>query len=108
MSIIFFIIIIFLFVVMFASSVIFSVIRWVLSLLGLGARTTRRAAGGEYGSGSRGSRYSSDDNGQRRQNSSTGNGAQWHFSPEEEYKRKQRKKIISPDEGEYVDYEEIK
>ena len=108
MSIIFFIIIIFLFVVMFASSVIFSVIRWVLSLLGLGARTTRRAAGDGYGSGNRGSRYSSDANGQRRQNSSTGNETQWHFSPEEEYKRKQRKKIISPDEGEYVDYEEIK
>lgn len=107
MSIFFFIIIIFLFFLLFASSIIFSVIRWVLSLLGLGARGARRANYNNAGDAAHQQRKAGE---QPRGNRGYEDAArsQWHFSPEEEYKRKNRKKIISPDEGEYVDFEEVK
>ena len=107
MGVFFFIFIIFLFLVLFASSVIFSVIRWVLSLLGLGARGTRRTNYNNAGEAAHQQRKSREQpRGSRGYEDAAR--SQWHFSPEEEYKRKHRKKIISPDEGEYVDFEEVK
>ena len=94
------------FLVLFASSVIFSVIRWVLSLLGLGARTAGRASYNNTANGTHQHRTQGEPRGNRGSNDKAC--SQWHFSPEEEYKRKHRKKIISPDEGEYVDFEEVK
>lgn len=98
MTLIFLIIFIFIFLLMFASSVIFSIIRWVLSLFGFGAQRKENKGG-----------YERMDSG-RYNSSSTGSGTSsgWHYSPEAEYKRRKRKKIIQQDEGEYVNYEEIK
>lgn len=94
MSIIFTLLFIVLILFIFASSVLFSVIRWVLSLFRIGGpRTTTTSSGS-----------STADAGYKRTNSSSG----WHFSPEAEYKRKKKKKIISADEGEYVDFEDVK
>ena len=102
MSIFLFIIIIFFFIIIFASSIIFSVIRWILSLLGIESRRNYN--------NSKSTHQNKEETGNRWQNNSqTGtNEEKWHFSPEEQYKRKKRKKIIAPDEGEYVDFEEIR
>lgn len=96
MTIILFLFLILLFLLLFASSMIFSLIRWILSLFGLAGRGShrhgRQAGAGTYNAGGNTS------------SSSSG----WHYSPEAEYKRRKRKKIIQQDEGEYVDYEEVK
>ena len=94
MSIIFTLLFIVLILFIFASSVLFSVIRWVLSLFRIGGpRTTTTSSDSSNVGG---------DN--KRTNSSSG----WHFSPEAEYKRRKKKKIIGADEGEYVDFEDVK
>lgn len=98
MTLIFLIFFIFLFLLMFASSVIFSIIRWVLSLFGFGGQ--RKNNQGEYGRSESG-RYNSS-------STYSGTSSGWHYSPEAEYKRRKKKKIIQQDEGEYVNYEEIK
>ena len=102
MSIIFFIIIVFFVILIFASSIIFSIIRWVLSLLGIGVYRSRGGYNKRQQTYTKGEKQ-----GTYRSNTNV-NDQQWHFTPEEEYKRKKRKKIIASDEGEYVDFEEIK
>lgn len=88
---------------LFASSVLFSLIGWVLSLFGIGRSR------GNYGAGS-GTYNSSrqDGTGSSYRSGSSASATGWHYSPEAEYKRRKRKKIIDKDEGEYVDFEEIK
>ena len=104
MGIFFFFIIIVLFLLFFASSIVFSIIRWVLSLLGIGAGrgNGHHDTSGTQRRGSTGEGYNES------AQSSSGDDGQWHYSPEEAHKRRKRKKIISSDEGEYVDFEEIK
>ena len=103
MNIIFFIVLIFLVILFLASSVVLSIVRWVLSLIGLvpGAKSRRGTSEG----GTQRMYHT------RAGDASSNGGATtsgWHYSPEAELKRKKRKKIIQQDEGEYVDYEEIK
>lgn len=107
MGIFFFFIIIVLFLLFFASSIVFSIIRWVLSLLGIGISSTRRS-GEHYDTSSTQRRGSTGEGCNESAQSSSGDYGQWHYSPEEAHKRRKRKKIISSDEGEYVDFEEIK
>lgn len=98
MTIILFLFLILLFLVLFASSVILSLVRWFLSFLGFGNKRTGRYTGQSHSETS--------DTGYTSSSSSSSSG--WHYSPEAEYKRRKRKKIIQQDEGEYVDYEEVK
>lgn len=110
MGVLFFILFILLFILIIASSVIVSIIRGVLSFLGL-TKKGGRSYTGTY-SNSNGStsdtRQRSSENGawDGRHNNTETSG--WHYSPEAEYKRRNRKKIIEENEGEYVDFEEIK
>lgn len=105
MTIILFIFILFILLLMFASSLILSVLRWILSLFGIGG--SRAANDRYYGAGgSRGGNTGRTSSSSR--NSSGTSDSGWHYSPEAEYKRRKRKKIIGNDEGEYVDYEEMK
>lgn len=95
----------FLALMLFASSLVISVVKWVLSLFGLcepgrwSVNVDRRSTGGQDAAGrtSGASRSSS---------SSSSSG--WHYSAEALMKKRKRKKIIQPDEGEYVDFEEVK
>ena len=106
MTIILFIFILFILLLMFASSLILSVLRWILSLFGIGG--SRAANDSYYGAGgSRGGNAGRTSSTSSR-NSSGASDSGWHYSPEAEYKRRKRKKIIGNDEGEYVDYEEMK
>lgn len=106
MTFILFIFILFILLLMFASSLILSVLRWILSLFGIGG--SRAANDSYYGSGgSRGGNAGRTSSSSSR-NSSGASDSGWHYSPEAEYKRRKRKKIIGNDEGEYVDYEEMK
>ncbi|MBQ3188319.1 MAG: DUF4834 family protein [Bacteroidaceae bacterium] len=106
MTIILFIFILFILLLMFASSLILSVLRWILSLFGIGG--SRAANDSYYGAGgSRGGNAGRTSSSSSR-NSSGASDTEWHYSPEAEYKRRKRKKIIGNDEGEYVDYEEMK
>lgn len=105
MTFILFLFILFIFVLLFASSLVLAVVRWVLSLFGMGRRngTSSRGGSDNRASGADGaSSYSG------RTTSGGASASGWHYSPEAEYKRRKRKKIIGQDEGEYVDYEEIK
>ena len=112
MSFILFFLFILIFILIIASSVVISIIRGILSFLGLTKSGTRSSSGGYRGSNGRnaqggasyGGRGASDDEAQGRRTSASG----WHYSPEAEYKRRKRKKIIDENEGEYVDFEEIK
>lgn len=81
MHIIFFILLVFLFFFIFAVSIVGNFIR---SILGIGKR---------FG---KGERQTSEDGRQQRHSS---------YQSQED---KQHKKIFSPDEGEYTDFEEIK
>ena len=99
MTILLILFLIFIFILLFASSVILSIVRWVLSLFGIG----------NYNKGNRaGHTHSNTQGGNSSSTYSNTSSAGWHYSPEAEYKRRKRKKIIQQDEGEYVDYEEIK
>ena len=115
MSFILFFLFILIFILIIASSGVISIIRGILSFLGLTKSGTRSSSGGYRASGgsngrnaqggaSYGGRGASDDEAQGRRTSASG----WHYSPEAEYKRRKRKKIIDENEGEYVDFEEIK
>lgn len=115
MSVILFFLFILIFILIIASSVVISIIRGILSFLGLtksGSRTASggyRASGGSDGGNARagtsyGKRGAYEDDAQGRRSAASG----WHYSPEAEYKRRKRKKIIDENEGEYVDFEEIK
>ncbi len=105
MTFILFLFILFIFVLLFASSLVLAVVRWVLSLFGMGHRNGTSSRGGND------NRTSGADGASSYSGRTTSGGASasgWHYSPEAEYKRRKRKKIIGQDEGEYVDYEEIK
>ena len=107
MTIILFIFLLFILLLMFASSLILSVLRWILSLFGIGG--SRAANDRYYGAGgSRGGNAGRTSSSSSSRNSSGASDSGWHYSPEAEYKRRKRKKIIGNDEGEYVDYEEMK
>lgn len=105
MSIIIFIILFILVAIIIGLSFVISIVRSILSFLGLG----RSKTGGYYNTGQTTSgsdgeyrrRY-----GNNRQQESGTSG--WHYSPEAESKRKKRKKIFEANEGEYVDFEEVK
>ena len=101
MSIILFIILFIVVLFIIGLSFIASIIRGLLSFLGLGRRnsngyhnTREQARGTEYRQQNR-----------TRQQERTTSG--WHYSPEADQKRQKRKKIFEANEGEYVDFEEV-
>ncbi len=117
MSFILFFLFILIFILIIASSVVISVIRGILSFLGLTKKSTDRGGSGSSyrtagGSGGRnaqggafyGNRGSSREDTRGARSDASG----WHYSPEAEYKRRKRKKIIDANEGEYVDFEEVR
>lgn len=107
MSIFIFIILLFFVLLFFVSSLFVSVLRWVLSLFGIRSNRYR----GNYSqtmndSPRNGNSHSSDKeyHSAHAETSSSG----WHYSPEAELRRRKHGKVIKQDEGEYVDFEEIK
>ncbi len=115
MSLILFFLFIGIFILIIASTVVISVIRGILSFFGITKSGGKGFSGsyrstGAYGNQNRqnGTYNTNDsragDDASGRNSSASG----WHYSPEAEYKRRKRKKIIDESEGEYVDFEEVK
>lgn len=100
-SFVIFILLLFLALMLFASSLVISIVRWVLSLFGIcspgrwGVNFSRRTSNEKGDARTTGTSHSSSSSG-------------WHYSAEALMKKSKRKKIIQPDEGEYVDFEEVK
>ncbi len=103
MSILIFVLLFILIIFIVGLSFVFSIVRGILSFLGLG----RRKTGGSYRQEQRDNSYGGyrQQQSDRQQNTDVSG---WHYSPEAENKRKRRKKIFDANEGEYVDFEEIK
>lgn len=97
-------IIIILFLLLFAVILVFSAIGRVMSFLGFGKRKHFTSSGSSGRRTYTGGSWGGNETSQSNKASTSG----WHYSPEAEHKRRKRKKVFQPDEGEYVDFEEVK
>ncbi len=83
------ILLILLLILFLIPTILLSIVSWILSLFGFRSRKKWHSMGG------RGFYYDSDTSHES-------------HKEEKEYKRKEKRKIFDKDEGEYVDFEEIK
>ena len=105
MSIFLFIILFIVVLFLIGLSFIASIIRGILSFFGLGRKNSNSYYNtGQQTRGPGRGQQQQYNSGHKQEAATSG----WHYSPEAEQKRRKRKKIFEANEGEYVDFEEVK